>query len=104
MPWPAPATATDSVDQRLALRRVRDQSLHPARDHVARGLVAADEDQQQLGDQLVEREGVTFAVVGHDLRLRQDRGEVVARVGAAILDHFGDVRTEICELRDDLIE
>ena len=86
------------VDQLLPLARVLDQQLHAARDAVARGLVAGDEQDHAHHDQLVvgEREVLVGGIVelldveaAEDpvvLGAGQDAHQVVARLHAAVLD------------------
>jgi hypothetical protein len=81
-----------------ALVGIPEQRLHAAGDHVARRLVAADEDEQPLlQDVLV---GELLAV---DLRMDERRHHVVARTGATVGDHSAGVLGVLLERLHDPI-
>ena len=69
------------VEEQLALVGVQQQLLHAAADDVARGLVAADEDQQRLVQHVVGLEPVAV-----DLGVHEHAHEVVGRVLLALRD------------------
>ncbi len=72
------------VDQLLLLARVEDQLLESAGDDVARRLVAADQDQQALLQELLVVESLAV-----DLAVDQQRDQIVLRVLAAVGDDAG---------------
>ena len=69
--------------ERLPLIAVTQQLLGAARQRVAGGLVAADQDQQCLEHDLVIRHPLAL-----DLGVDQNREQVVGRVGATVGDHL----------------
>ena len=79
------------VDEQLALVGVQQQLLHAAADHVARRLVAADEDQQRLVQHVVGCEAVAV-----DLGVHEHAHQVVGRVRLPLRDR---VRAELGVLR-----
>ena len=64
----------------LALVGVLGERLHAVADGVAGGLVAGDDEQDEERAELLRREPLAVDLGGH-----QHRGEVVARVGPAVL-------------------